>query len=75
MKEADRNEKFEDDVKYYLYLADKSDIWEDYIKVQGVCTNLCFRPRQVWFSSGDIALNAIKEIGKDRIREYLTYEW
>lgn len=71
----EHNKKFEDDVKYYLYLADKSDLWEGYVKVQGVCTNLCFRPRQVWFSSMDIALNAINEIGKKRIEEYLRYEW
>ena len=31
--------------------------------------------RNVWFSNEEIALNAIKEIGKDRIKEYLTYEW
>ena len=31
--------------------------------------------RTIWFSSNDIASDAIKEIGDDRIREYLTYEW
>lgn len=31
--------------------------------------------RTIWFSSNDIASNAIKEIGEDRIREYLIYEW
>lgn len=71
----EHNGKFEDDVKYYLYLADKSDLWEGYVKVQGVHTNLCFRPRQVWFSSMGIALNAINGIGKKRIEEYLRYEW
>lgn len=71
----EHNKKFKDDVKYCLYFSDESDRWGDCIKVQGVHTNLCFRPRQVWFSSMDIALNAIKKIGKDRIAEYLTYEW
>lgn len=64
----EHNEKFEDDVKYYLYLADKPDLWEGYVKVQGVLTNLCFRPRQVWFSSTNIALNAIKEIGQNALK-------
>lgn len=31
--------------------------------------------RPIWFSSNDIASNAIKEIGEERIEEYLTYEW
>lgn len=70
----EHNEKFKDDVKYYLYINDKSDIWEC-IKIQGVDTNSCFRHRQIYFSSKDIALNAIKEIGRDRIIEYLTYKW
>lgn len=29
----------------------------------------------IWFSSHDIASNAIEEIGEERIEEYLTYEW
>lgn len=29
----------------------------------------------IWFSSHDIASNAIEEIGEERIKEYLTYEW
>ena len=29
----------------------------------------------VYFSSRSIAKNAIEEIGKDRIIEYLAYEW
>lgn len=33
------------------------------------------RSRTIFFSSREIAQNAIKEIGKDRIIEYLTYEW
>lgn len=31
--------------------------------------------RIVWFSSIEITRNAINEIGEDRIKEYLTYEW
>lgn len=34
-----------------------------------------FYSRAIWFSSNDIALNAVKEIGEERIKEYLTYEW
>ena len=75
VKSSMHNKKFKDDVKYYLYFSDKSDRWGDCIRIQGFNTNLCLRPRQVWFSSMDIAQDAIKEIGKDRIAEYLTYEW
>lgn len=71
----EHNGEFRDNVKYYLYLADKSDLWGGHVKVQGVHTNLCLRPRQVWFSSMDITQNAINEIGQKRIKEYLTYEW
>ena len=31
--------------------------------------------RNVWFSTEEIAQNAINEIGQKRIKEYLTYEW
>lgn len=31
--------------------------------------------RIVWFSSIEITRNVINEIGEDRIKEYLTYEW
>lgn len=31
--------------------------------------------RNIWFSTEKIALDAIKEIGEERIKEYLTYEW
>lgn len=33
------------------------------------------RPRIIFFSSKEITQNAINEIGKDRILEYLAYEW
>lgn len=32
-------------------------------------------PRIIYFSSREIAKQAIDAIGKDKIREYLTYEW
>ena len=32
-------------------------------------------PRAIYFSSYEIALFAVNEIGKERIKEYLTYEW
>lgn len=32
-------------------------------------------PRIIYFSSYEIALFAVNEIGKNRIIEYLTYEW
>ena len=31
--------------------------------------------RTIWFSTKEIAEQAIEEIGEDRIKEYLTYEW
>lgn len=32
-------------------------------------------PRVIYFSSKEIAQQAIKTIGEDKIKEYLTYEW
>lgn len=32
-------------------------------------------PRVIYFSSEEIAQQAINEIGEDKIKEYLTYEW
>ena len=32
-------------------------------------------PRVIYFSSEEIAQQAINEIGEDTIKEYLTYEW
>lgn len=39
------------------------------------CDTMCEEPRTIWFSSKEIAKNAIDEIGEGRIKEYLTYEW
>ena len=33
------------------------------------------RPQTVYFSSREIAARAVKEVGRERIIEYLTYEW
>ena len=75
-KYADQhNEEFEDDVKYCLYFADESDRWGDCIKTQAVHSNISYKIKQVWFSSRNVALQACKEIGIDRIGEYLIYEW
>lgn len=32
-------------------------------------------PRVIYFSSAEIARQAIDEIGEEKIKEYLTYEW
>ena len=32
-------------------------------------------PQTVYFSSREIAARAVKEVGRERIIEYLTYEW
>ena len=43
-----------------------------------ICTD-CYtfskEAREIYFSSKEIARAAIEEIGKERIEEYLTYEW
>ena len=37
---------------------------------------VCFMmPQVVYFSSEEIARDALEEIGEERIKEYLTYEW
>ena len=37
--------------------------------------NFCKEARRIYFSSREIAEAAIEEIGEERIKEYLTYEW
>ena len=43
-----------------------------------ICTD-CYtwskEAREIYFSSKEIARAAIEEIGEERIKEYLTYEW
>lgn len=66
----EHNGKF-GDCKYELYI-DKID--SDSVLVGLVWGSYIFS-RTVWFSSENVALEAISEIGKDRILEYLAYEW
>ena len=45
---------------------------------QSICTRSVWtirEPRIIYFSSEEIARQAIDEIGEDKIKEYLTYEW
>ena len=51
---------------YYNYKCYQADI-ANY--------NLTKQPRVIYFSSGEIARQAIDTIGEDKIKEYLTYEW
>lgn len=64
----DHNGKFED-CKYELYINEIDSVLIGIVLVSYIYT------RTIWFSSEYVALEAIKEIGKDRIIEYLTYEW
>ena len=54
--------------------------WELYLKnndsiLIGKTSPIFKYNRSIYFSSMSIAKNALEEIGKDRIIEYLTYEW
>ncbi len=45
---------------------------------QSICTRSVWalkEPRVIYFSSKGIAEQAIDEIGAEKIKEYLTYEW
>lgn len=45
---------------------------------QSICTRSVWairEPRVIYFSSEEIARQAIDEIGEEKIKEYLTYEW
>ena len=45
---------------------------------QSICTRSVWtlkEPRVIYFSSREIAEQAIKTIGEEKIKEYLTYEW
>lgn len=45
---------------------------------QSICTRSVWairEPRVIYFSSKEIAKQAIDEIGAEKIKEYLTYEW
>ena len=46
--------------------------------MQSICTRSVWtlkEPRVIYFSSREIAEQAIKTIGEDKIKDYLTYEW
>lgn len=64
----EHNGKF-DKYKYFLYACANGP---DSIDI--ACIDLYYG-HIIGFSNYDIAKNAIKEIGKERIIEYLTYEW
>lgn len=66
----EHNEKF-GDCKYELWI---DEIDSDSVLVGLVWSSHIFS-RTIWFSSENVALEAIKEIGEDRILEYLIYEW
>ena len=51
---------------YYNYSCDKVGISSHYWTKES---------RAIYFSSKEIAEQAINEIGEDKIKEYLTYEW
>jgi hypothetical protein len=58
--------------KYKYYLMWSSTISKYRIDFISPCV---YSPRTIFFSSEKIIKDAIKEIGRDRIIEYLTYEW
>ena len=64
----EHNEEF-GDCKYELYTNGI-----DLVLVSSILGSHIFS-RVIWFSSENVALEAINEIGKDRILEYLAYEW
>lgn len=65
----EHNGKFVD-IKYYLLWSQTfNDLQIDYL------SSYACRPRTIFFSSQEIIQEAVNGIGKDRIVEYLTYEW
>ena len=64
-----------DSVKYYLCYNYNYNY--NYIKQSISIDSAWVRryPRVIYFSSKEIASQAIGEIGTDKIKEYLTYEW
>lgn len=65
----EHNEEF-GDFKYYFFWSGTTD----WARIDSV-TSYAYRPRTIFFSSKEIIADAIKEIGADRIKEYLIYEW
>lgn len=72
-------------LKRYAEEHNKAEInWDDYKQykyfllynnnIDRLCVgsrNCCMFPNQVYFTSADVAENAVKEIGEDRIKKYL----
>lgn len=69
-KYADKHNGEFGDFKYYLFWSNA----ENELRIDFV-SSYSYRTRVIFFSSKEIVQDVIKEIGKDRIIEYLTYEW
>lgn len=58
------------DFKYYLFwVGADNELRIDFVP------SYSYRTRVIFFSSKEIVQDAIKEIGEERIKKYLTYEW
>lgn len=57
------------DFKCYLVWSSAANNY----RIDKTCSTC--KPRTIFFSSAKIVVDAIKEIGEERIIEYLTYEW
>lgn len=68
-KYADEHNKEFKECKYELYLDEVGSI------LVGLVYITSNYGHTIWFSATDVAENVIKEIGEERIREYLEYEW
>ena len=61
---------------YFLYFNDSiNTVNTDYYTVSTDYYTFSKEARKIYFSSREIAKAAIGEIGKEYIKEYLTYEW
>ena len=73
--------KFADEYNGDIYWTDinqeNCSLCYNYIRCEVVITRSCTikDARVIYFSSEEIAKQAIDEIGTDKIKEYLTYEW
>lgn len=61
-------EDFKQD-KWYLYYSYRD------LKISAAVAMYTKEARVIYFSSKEIAEQAIKTIGEDKIKDYLTYEW
>ena len=73
--------KFADEYNGDIYWTDinqeNCSLCYNYIRCEVVITRSCTikDARVIYFSSEEIAKQVIDEIGTDKIKEYLTYEW